>query len=95
MGVVQAGDDRSALQIDALGAAARKPPQVGLVTDADDATVADGHSGGLRLRAVQRVDARVVQDQVGGGGEDTRHGATFSLTAAAASPAPARDPRLR
>ncbi|MNE27411.1 hypothetical protein D3C80_1208220 [compost metagenome] len=66
--IVEPGDHRALLEVDDLG---RRPAQghdLGVITHRHEASVANGHGACLRPLAVHRVQAAIVQDQLG------RHG---------------------
>ncbi|MND79765.1 hypothetical protein D3C80_715160 [compost metagenome] len=66
MRVIEPGDHRASLQVDDLRVGATHHHDLRIVADQHKTPLADRHSGGLRLLAVYRVQAAVMQNQLSG-----------------------------
>ncbi|MCY1524107.1 hypothetical protein D9M68_590270 [compost metagenome] len=66
--VVEAGDDGALLEVDQPGGVAAMGHGFGVAADGEEAAILDGHGAGVGLLAVDRVEAAVEQDQIGGHG---------------------------
>ena len=64
VGIDKAGHDGRAVEVDARGARAGVGGDI--AADGENAAAADGQGAGQRLSLVERVDARVFNDQIGG-----------------------------
>ena len=64
VGIVEAGDDAAAAEVDDLGALAFQRHDVALLADGGEEPVLDRQCGGLGPRRIQRRDAAVAQDGV-------------------------------
>ncbi|MNI91788.1 hypothetical protein D3C73_1494990 [compost metagenome] len=67
MRVIEAGDHRAPVQVDDLRAGTLQGHGLGIAADHHEAPVLDRDGAGLGLLAVNRVQASVVQNEVGRG----------------------------
>ena len=65
MRVVEAGNHRALLQVDHAGGIAAQGHGLSVAADGDEAPVLDGHGAGLGFFAVDRVQAAVVENEIG------------------------------
>jgi hypothetical protein len=63
--VVEARDHRALVQVDDAGGVAKQGHGFGVAANRDEAPVLDGYGTGLRVLAVNRMQATVVQDEIG------------------------------